>query len=90
MLVRGAPGALAATKEMLRREPAGSMAADFATMAALSAEHFAGQEGREGMAAFAAKRPGLVGAAAPDLAGGRSCQGVGRRVASAPRSGACW
>jgi len=57
MLVRGAPGALAATKEMLRRSPAGSMEADFAAMAALSAERFAGEEGREGMAAFAAKLP---------------------------------
>jgi methylglutaconyl-CoA hydratase len=56
MLVRGAPGALAATKEMLRRPPAGSMAADFAAMAALSAERFASEEGREGMAAFAEKR----------------------------------
>lgn len=56
MLVRGAPGALAATKEMLRRPPAESMAADFAAMATLSAEHFAGAEGREGMAAFTEKR----------------------------------
>jgi methylglutaconyl-CoA hydratase len=57
MLVRGAPGALAGTKRMLRRPPAESMDADFAAMAALSAEHFAGDEGREGMAAFAEKRP---------------------------------
>jgi methylglutaconyl-CoA hydratase len=56
MLVRGAPGALAGTKEMLRRPSAGSMAADFAAMAALSAERFASEEGREGMAAFAQKR----------------------------------
>lgn len=57
MLVRGAPGALAAAKEMLRRPAAPSMADDFAAMAALSAARFAGEEGREGMAAFAAKRP---------------------------------
>ncbi|MFL6130308.1 MAG: enoyl-CoA hydratase-related protein [Mycobacteriales bacterium] len=56
MLVRGAPGALARTKELLRRLPAESMAADFAAMAALSAERFASEEGREGMAAFAEKR----------------------------------
>lgn len=56
LLVRGAPGALAATKEMLRRPAAESMAADFAAMAALSAERFASAEGREGVAAFAAKR----------------------------------
>jgi methylglutaconyl-CoA hydratase len=57
MLVRGAPGALAGTKEVLRRPIAGSMAVDFAAMAALSAERFASEEGREGMAAFAEKRP---------------------------------
>jgi methylglutaconyl-CoA hydratase len=57
MLVRGAPGALATTKQMLHRPTAGSMEADFATMAALSADRFAGEEGREGMAAFAEKRP---------------------------------
>lgn len=57
LLALGAPGALAATKEMLRRPPAGSMAADFAAMLALSARHFAGAEGQEGMRAFAEKRP---------------------------------
>jgi methylglutaconyl-CoA hydratase len=57
MLVRGAPGALAAAKELLRRPSAGSMDADFAAMAALSAERFASEEGREGMASFAEKRP---------------------------------
>ena len=56
LLVQGAPGALAATKALLRRPPGGSMAADFAAMAALSAERFASAEGREGVAAFAAKR----------------------------------
>lgn len=57
MLARGAPGALAATKAMLRRDRAGSMAEDFAAMTELSARHFAGEEGQEGMAAFAGKRP---------------------------------
>ena len=56
LLVRGAPGALAATKAMLRRPSPGSMAADFAAMAALSAERFASAEGREGVAAFREKR----------------------------------
>lgn len=56
LLVRGGPGALAATKAMLRRAPAGSMAEDFAAMAELSARHFAGAEGQEGIAAFAEKR----------------------------------
>lgn len=57
LLALGAPGALAATKQMLRRPAAASMDADFTEMLELSARHFAGEEGQEGMAAFAAKRP---------------------------------
>ena len=57
LLALGAPGAVAATKQMLRRPAAESMDADFAEMLALSARHFAGEEGQEGMAAFAEKRP---------------------------------
>lgn len=57
MLVLGAPGALAATKAMLRRVRSESMAEDFAAMLSLSAEHFSGEEGQEGIAAFAEKRP---------------------------------
>ncbi|GAA4833859.1 enoyl-CoA hydratase family protein [Actinomycetospora corticicola] len=57
MLALGAPQALAATKEMLRRTPAPDMAAEFDTMLALSADFFASEEGQEGMAAFAEKRP---------------------------------
>ena len=57
MLTLGAPGALAATKAILRRTPAPSMAADFAAMLELSARHFAGPEGQEGIRAFAEKRP---------------------------------
>jgi methylglutaconyl-CoA hydratase len=57
LLVLGAPSALAATKAMLRRGPAASMAEDFAAMLALSARHFAGPEGQEGIRAFAEKRP---------------------------------
>lgn len=56
LLVLGAPGALAATKQILRR-PAASMDDDFAAMLELSARHFASAEGQEGMAAFAEKRP---------------------------------
>ena len=52
MLALGAPGALAATKELLAHP-----SDDYAAMGALSASHFAGAEGREGVAAFAAKRP---------------------------------
>jgi methylglutaconyl-CoA hydratase len=57
MLRRGAPGALAATKQLLLGEPSGSMAERFAAMQKLSAEFFAGEEGQEGMRAFAEKRP---------------------------------
>ena len=57
LLALGAPSALAATKAMLRRGPAASMAEDFAAMLALSARHFAGPEGQEGIRAFAEKRP---------------------------------
>jgi methylglutaconyl-CoA hydratase len=57
MLLRGAPGALAATKELLRRERPAALDAQFAEMQALSAEFFAAPEAQEGMAAFAAKRP---------------------------------
>ncbi|RCW40815.1 methylglutaconyl-CoA hydratase [Halopolyspora algeriensis] len=56
MLARGGPTALAATKEMLRRPRPSSMREDFADMLALSAKHFAGEEGQEGIRAFAEKR----------------------------------
>jgi methylglutaconyl-CoA hydratase len=52
MLAQGAPGALAATKELLA-----APSADYAAMAALSASRFASAEGQEGMAAFREKRP---------------------------------
>jgi methylglutaconyl-CoA hydratase len=53
----GAPGALAATKEMLRGDRSAPMAERFAAMLELSAAHFAGAEGQEGIRAFAEKRP---------------------------------
>lgn len=56
VLLRGAPGAQAATKRMIRRERP-SMEQDFQDMLALSAKHFASEEGREGASAFAEKRP---------------------------------
>ncbi|GEL16858.1 enoyl-CoA hydratase-related protein [Pseudonocardia asaccharolytica] len=52
----GGPVALAATKELLRRERPSSMAEDFAQMQELSAGFFAGAEGQEGIRAFAEKR----------------------------------
>jgi methylglutaconyl-CoA hydratase len=57
MLRLGAPGALAATKEMLRRDRPTSMQEQFDEMLALSAGFFAAEEGQEGMRAFAEKRP---------------------------------
>jgi methylglutaconyl-CoA hydratase len=56
MLRMGAPGALAATKQMLRAPRAATMAEDLAAMQELSARFFAGEEGQEGMRAFAEKR----------------------------------
>ena len=56
MLMRGAPGALAATKALLRRTQNPVSADDFAELSALSVRHFGSAEGREGMAAFAEKR----------------------------------
>jgi methylglutaconyl-CoA hydratase len=51
MLGLGAPGALAAAKALLAHP-----SADYEALSALSAERFAGPEGREGVAAFAEKR----------------------------------
>ncbi|MEP6696980.1 MAG: enoyl-CoA hydratase-related protein [Pseudonocardiales bacterium] len=57
LLVRGAPGALAATKELLRREPRPTPEADeLAALSALSVRHFTSEEGQEGIAARAGKR----------------------------------
>jgi methylglutaconyl-CoA hydratase len=57
MLALGAPGALAATKQVLRDPPRSSMSEAFDEMLALSAVHFASEEGQEGIRAFAEKRP---------------------------------
>ncbi|WP_026449176.1 enoyl-CoA hydratase-related protein [Actinopolyspora mortivallis] len=56
MLAKGAPNALAATKEMLRTPRPEDMRTDFANMLELSARHFASEEAAEGMRAFAEKR----------------------------------
>lgn len=56
MLALGGPTALAATKEMLRRTRPTTMSEDFGEMLTLSAKHFAGTEGQEGIRAFAEKR----------------------------------
>jgi methylglutaconyl-CoA hydratase len=56
LLLRGAPGALAATKTVLREAAARPVPEALARMAALSADRFASAEAQEGMAAFAEKR----------------------------------
>jgi len=56
LLLRGAPGALAAAKGVLRDVPGIPLAEGLGRMAELSASRFASAEAREGMAAFAAKR----------------------------------
>lgn len=56
MLLRGAPGAMAATKDVLRNGLADDFADGLTKMTELSATFFGSHEAREGMAAFAAKR----------------------------------
>jgi methylglutaconyl-CoA hydratase len=56
MLLRGAPGALAGTKHVLRDVPGQTVTDGLAAMAELSGRFFGSDEAREGMAAFAAKR----------------------------------
>jgi methylglutaconyl-CoA hydratase len=55
-LVRGAPGALAATKQLLQRRPADTFGEDMARLTALSLDHFGSAEGMEGVLAFREKR----------------------------------
>ena len=69
MLLRGAPGALAGTKGVLREVRSGSLAQELDRMAELSGRYFGSDEAREGMAAFAAKRdPAWVPPAKQDSA----------------------
>jgi methylglutaconyl-CoA hydratase len=56
-LLKGAPEALAACKRLVRDVPKLSMDAAFVEMAERSARSFASEEAREGMTAFAEKRP---------------------------------
>lgn len=63
-MLKGSPGALAGCKRLVREVPTMDMDAAFAFTAALSAEYFTSEEAREGMLAFAEKRP-------PRWAGGR-------------------
>ncbi len=54
---RGAPGALAGAKRLIRDVPHMELHHAFEETARRSAEHFASEEAREGMTAFAEKRP---------------------------------
>ncbi|GLZ34006.1 enoyl-CoA hydratase [Lentzea sp. NBRC 105346] len=56
MLALGAPNALAATKRMLQDPRSHELSKVFADMLELSAQHFGGPEGQEGIAAFREKR----------------------------------
>ena len=56
-LLKGEPAALAGCKRAVRDIPKLSMAAAFAEMSERSSRFFASEEAREGMAAFAEKRP---------------------------------
>ncbi|MFB9235911.1 enoyl-CoA hydratase-related protein [Plantactinospora siamensis] len=56
-LVRGAPGALAGTKGLLRRPAPGDLRNELAELSALSTRYFLSDEGREGVLAFREKRP---------------------------------
>jgi methylglutaconyl-CoA hydratase len=56
LLLRGAPGALAVTKQLLRDVPGLSLADGLNRMAEVSASRFGSAEAREGMAAFAERR----------------------------------
>jgi methylglutaconyl-CoA hydratase len=55
-ILKGAPGAVAGSKRLVREVPDMGIAEAFAFTSRLSAEYFASEEAREGMAAFAQKR----------------------------------
>ncbi|MEV4513009.1 enoyl-CoA hydratase-related protein [Dactylosporangium sp. NPDC049525] len=56
-LVRGAPGAVRGTKELLRRQKADTFRDELAAMTELSVSYFGSAEGIEGISAFRDKRP---------------------------------
>ncbi len=55
-LVRGAPGALAAAKQLAQRSSSEPLLEEIDTLTRLSIQHFAALEGREGITAFREKR----------------------------------
>ncbi len=75
-LLRAAPGAIAATKAILREGAGGTVADGLRRMSELSGSLFAGEEAREGMLAFAERRdPAWV--AGPPQAAARPRDGRG-------------
>jgi len=56
MLVRGAPGALAGAKALLRRPRAATFGDEISALSEMSLAFFGSVEGREGVAAFREKR----------------------------------
>jgi methylglutaconyl-CoA hydratase len=67
-IVRGAPGALTGAKDLLRRTRPDGFRDDVAVLTEISIGYFGSDEGREGVAAFQAKRdPAWVPSAAGDL-----------------------
>jgi methylglutaconyl-CoA hydratase len=56
-ILKGSPAALAGSKRLVREVPGMSLDAAFQATAAWSAEFFTSEEAREGMRAFAEKRP---------------------------------
>jgi methylglutaconyl-CoA hydratase len=55
-VVRGAPGALAGAKDLLRRTPAATFGDDVRALTEISLRYFGSDEGREGVDAFRTKR----------------------------------
>lgn len=55
-LVRGAPRAMAGTKQLLQRQPRADIAAELAELSELSVGYFLSDDAREGIAAFRDKR----------------------------------
>ncbi|HEY7176128.1 MAG TPA: enoyl-CoA hydratase-related protein [Micromonosporaceae bacterium] len=55
-LIRGAPGALAGAKAILRRDRTATLRDNIAALSEMSVAYFGSDEGREGMAAFREKR----------------------------------
>ncbi len=71
-VLAGAPGAVAATKELLRRVPGLDRSAAFDEMRRLSEALFRGPEAAEGMAAFREKRAPVWPDTTAGVGGGRS------------------